>query len=153
MPRRTIPCPHCGQQVSVYKNPVPTVDVIIVQPDKGVVLIKRRYEPLGWALPGGFVEYGESVESAAEREAWEETGLRVRLRELLGVYSDPSRDPRLHTISTVFIAAADETESLKGGDDAAEARFFPLNGLPKLAFDHAKIVQDFARLHAARYGV
>jgi len=151
--RRTIPCTHCGQDVIAYKNPIPTVDIIIAQPGRGVALVRRRFEPLGWALPGGFVDYGESVESAAVREAWEETGLKVDLRGLLGVYSDPARDPRLHTISSVFIAATDAPEFIKGGDDAAEARFFLLNDLPELVFDHEKIMRDFARLYAEQYGV
>ena len=135
------------------KNPVPTVDIVIVQPGKGVALVERRFAPLGWALPGGFVDYGETVEAAAVREALEETHLNVRLRELLGVYSDPARDQRLHTISTVFIAVTDEAQQIRGGDDAAAAAFFPLSGLPELAFDHAVILDDFARKFARRYGL
>ncbi len=146
-------CPHCGGTVRAHKNPVPTVDIVIVQPGKGVVLVERRFAPLGWALPGGFVDYGESVEQAALREALEETGLRVRLQELLGVYSDPARDARLHSISTVFIALADRVEEIRGGDDAAAAAFFPLTALPALAFDHASILDDFTRKHAKRYGL
>jgi len=146
-------CTQCGAEFQIYKNPVPTVDIIIAQPGKGVALVERRFEPLGWALPGGFVDYGETVEAAAVREALEETHLVVSLRELLGVYSDPARDKRLHTISTVFIAVTDEAEQIRGGDDAAKAAFFPLSGLPKLAFDHAAILDDFARKFAKRYGV
>jgi 8-oxo-dGTP diphosphatase len=123
------------------RNPVPTVDTIIEVPD-GVVLIKRRYEPEGWALPGGFVEYGETVEAAAVRETEEETGLHVRLTDLLGVYSDPRRDPRRHTISVVFIGTADGTPT--AADDAAEAGVFTAASLPApLAFDHGRILADY----------
>ena len=135
------------------KRPAPTVDIVIAQPGKGVALVQRRFEPLGWALPGGFVDYGETVEVAAVREAFEETNLTVRLQELLGVYSDPARDKRLHTISTVFIAVTDEAEQIRGGDDAEAAAFFPLSELPGLAFDHAVILDDFARKFAKRYGL
>lgn len=151
---RDIACPLCGGPVRAYCNPVPTVDILIACPGRGIVLVKRRNEPLGWALPGGFVDYGESVEAAALREAREETGLVVRLQELAGVWSDPSRDVRLHTISTVFVAVTDAPERLCGGDDAAEARFFPLAALPApLVFDHALIVKDFAERLAGRYGL
>ncbi len=123
------------------RNPVPTVDTIIEVPD-GVVLIKRRYEPEGWALPGGFVEYGEPVEAAAIREAQEETGLAVTLTELFGVYSDPQRDPRRHTIGIVFIASA--TGEPVGADDAADAGVFTAEALPApLAFDHGQILADY----------
>jgi 8-oxo-dGTP diphosphatase len=135
------------------KHPVPTVDIVIAQPGKGVALVQRRFEPLGWALPGGFVDYGETVEAAAVREALEETQLTVRLQEILGVYSDPARDKRMHTISTVFIANTDEAEQIRGGDDATAAAFFPLSELPGLAFDHAAILDDFARKFAKRYGL
>ena len=135
------------------KHPAPTVDIVIAQPGKGVALVRPRFEPLGWALPGGFVDYGETVEAAALREALEETHLTVCLQELLGVYSDPARDKRLHTISSVFIATTDEAEQIRGGDDAAAAAFFPLSELPELAFDHAAILDDFARKFAKRYGL
>ncbi len=128
------------------RSPSPTVDVVIHEPGLGIVLVERKYAPFGWALPGGFVEYGETVERAAVREALEETSLRVHLEGLLGVYSDPARDARLHTISTVFVASADNPEEVRGGDDAAAARFFSLDALPEvLAFDHGRIVADFAR--------
>ncbi len=124
-----------------YRNPVPTVDIIIETGD-GVVLIRRRNPPPGWAIPGGFVDYGETVERAAVREAKEETGLDVRLTRLLGVYSDPERDPRLHTISTVFVAIA--SGKPVGGDDAAEAAVFNEFTLPTdIAFDHRKILGDY----------
>lgn len=123
-----------------YRNPVPTVDVVIERPD-GVVLIERKNPPYGWALPGGYVDYGETVEAAAVREAKEETGLDVRLRALLYVYSDPTRDPRQHTMSCVFVAEADGDPV--AGDDAGDARVFPLDGLPALAFDHERILDDY----------
>ncbi len=124
------------------RNPAPTVDIIIELDSGGIVLIKRKNPPPGWALPGGFIDYGESAEDAAVREALEETSLRVQLVELLHVYSDPKRDPRHHTISTVFIAKASGIPH--GADDAAEAQVFTEGNLPSpLAFDHAKILQDY----------
>jgi 8-oxo-dGTP diphosphatase len=129
--------------------PRPTVDVII-EAGGGIVLVRRKNPPPGWALPGGFVDGGESVATAARREAREETGLDVELVELLGVYSDPGRDPRgLFTISTVFIGRADGEP--KGGDDAAEARIFPVEALPPdIAFDHPVILGDYRRFRAGR---
>lgn len=125
------------------RNPVPTVDVII-ELSGGIVLIKRRFPPPGWALPGGFVEYGETVEAAAVREAEEETGLRVGLTRLFGVYSDPRRDPRRHTIAVVFIGTA--TGTPVAGDDAGEVCVVTETTLPApLAFDHAQILQDYFR--------
>jgi len=133
--------PHCGCVPSeTPRNPVPTVDIIILIAG-GIVLVKRRFPPLGWALPGGFVDYGESLEQAAIREAKEETGLDVCLQRQFHTYSDPSRDLRRHTISTVFIATA--SGQPQGGDDAAEARIFLRDGLPPLVFDHAQILADF----------
>ena len=127
--------------MSAYRNPAPTVDAII-EVAGGIVLIERRFPPPGWAIPGGFVEYGETVEAAAVREAKEETGLDVTLTDLLGVYSDPRRDPRQHTIAVVFIGTADGVPH--GGDDAAEARVFTATSLPSpLAFDHAVILADY----------
>lgn len=126
-----------------YRNPVPTVDVI-VERSGGVVLIRRRNPPYGWALPGGFVDYGEPLWAAAVREAREETGLEVELTALLHVYSRPDRDPRQHTVSAVFVGRA--TGEPRGADDAAEARVFPLDGFPlPLAFDHAEILADYIR--------
>ena len=126
-----------------------TVD-IIVETAGGIVLVRRRNPPLGWALPGGFVDPGESVAQAARREAKEETGLDVELTELLGVYSDPARDPRgIYTASTVFIGRADGTPV--GGDDAAAARVVPLDALPPdIAFDHATIIADYRRYRAGQ---
>lgn len=129
--------------MTTYKNPVPTVDCVICHPEKGVVLVRRKNPPLGWALPGGFVDYGERVEDAARREALEETSLRVRLVGLLGVYSNPARDPRQHTISTVFLAVAENPEAIRGADDALEARYFSFHSLPDpLVFDHKQILED-----------
>jgi 8-oxo-dGTP diphosphatase len=120
------------------------VDVVIHAPQKGVVLVRRRNPPAGWALPGGFVDYGESVEQAAVREALEETGLTVELYGLLGVYSDPGRDPRQHTMSVVFLAYPLDPSGLTAGDDAAEVAWFPVGKWPTpLAFDHAEILGDF----------
>lgn len=125
------------------RNPAPTVDVVIFAAGRGLVLVERRNPPPGWALPGGFVDYGETCEAAAVREAREETGLDVALTGLLGVYSDPARDPRGHTMSVVYTAQALNLEALQAGDDAARAALFPLDRLPPLAFDHGLIVQDF----------
>jgi ADP-ribose pyrophosphatase YjhB (NUDIX family) len=123
--------------------PVPTVDVIIEVGDR-IVLVRRKHPPPGWAIPGGFIDAGERAQDAAVREALEETGLRVTLTELLGVYSDPVRDPRRHTISTVYIGTAEGTP--EGDDDAAEARLFSERALPSpLAFDHAQILADYFR--------
>lgn len=127
------------------QTPSLTADAIIEltdRPDRPVVLIRRRNPPHGWALPGGFVDVGESVEHAARREALEETGLTVRLVALLGIYSDPDRDPRGHTASAVYVAEA--TGEPQGADDAAEAGIFMPDALPEpLAFDHARILADY----------
>jgi ADP-ribose pyrophosphatase YjhB (NUDIX family) len=122
------------------RGPAATVDVVIEREGK-ILLIRRRYEPLGWALPGGFVDPGEKVGAAAVREAKEETGLDVRLGALLHVYSDPARDPRRPTLSVVFTAQADGEAT--AGDDAGDAGWFALDDLPSLAFDHARIVADY----------
>ncbi|MCS6925063.1 MAG: NUDIX hydrolase [Candidatus Binatia bacterium] len=124
------------------RNPAPTVDVIIELASGGIVLIRRKNPPFGWALPGGFIDYGESAEAAAIREAREETSLDVRLIELLHVYSDPHRDPRRHTIAIVFIARAEGKPH--AADDATEAGIFFEHDLPTpLAFDHARILHDY----------
>lgn len=139
---RNIKCPECSHTVRIYANPFPTVDIIINVENKGIVLIKRKNPPYGWAIPGGFVDYGESVEKAAIREALEETGLDVTLQGVLGVYSNPERDKRMHTISTVFAATAQGRP--QAGDDAAEAHLFPLDQLPSpLTFDHGLIMQHY----------
>ena len=127
---------------STPRNPFPTVDVIIEFEDGRIVLIRRANPPPGWALPGGFVDYGETLEQAARREAKEETGLDVTLVEQLQAYSDPARDPRHHTLSVVFLARA-RGEPV-GADDATEAKAFDPAALPQpMAFDHARIVADF----------
>jgi 8-oxo-dGTP diphosphatase len=123
-------------------SPAPTVDVVIRLGER-VVLVERRHEPRGWALPGGFVDVGETLEAAAVREAREETGLDVRLEEQFHCYSDPRRDPRRHTITTVFVAVAEGEPA--GGDDAARARAFGWDELPPLVFDHAGILDDVRR--------
>lgn len=126
---------------SDHRNPVPTVDIIIRYGD-GIILIKRRNPPEGWAFPGGFVDYGETLEDAAIREAREETGLAVRLIRQFHAYSDPRRDPRQHTISTVFIAEA--SGRAEAGDDAAELGVFDAGNLPEsIAFDHKQILNDY----------
>jgi 8-oxo-dGTP diphosphatase len=124
------------------KNPLPTVDIIIEIAGRGIVLIERKNPPHGWAIPGGFVDYGESLEHAAVREAKEETSLDVKLVEQFYTYSDPERDPRHHTIATVYIATAEGIP--KGEDDAKEARLFSENDLPRpIVFDHSQILRDY----------
>lgn len=125
-----------------YRVPALTVDLIIELNTGGVVLVKRKNPPHGWALPGGYVDYGETLEQAAVREAREETGLRIQLKRQLHTYSDPGRDPRRHTVTTVFVAAA-EGEAV-AGDDAAEIGIFSWDGLPsRMAFDHAEILEHY----------
>jgi 8-oxo-dGTP diphosphatase len=128
--------------MSAFKNPVPTVDCIIELPGEQLVLIRRKHPPLGWALPGGFVDYGERLDLACIREVKEETGLDVQLSEQFFTYSDPTRDARKHTVSTVFIGRAEGAP--KGADDAELAQAFPVDALPKeLCFDHATILDDY----------
>ncbi len=133
-------CPECGTSVQIYRNPVPTVDIII-EVAGGIVLILRKNPPHGWALPGGFVDYGESLEDAAIREAKEETSLDVSLIKQLHTYSDPTRDARLHTISTVFVATA--TGIPIAADDADQLAVFTHTSLPPLVFDHRQILDDY----------
>ena len=115
--------------------------IIIIYKGENILLIKRKNPPYGWALPGGFVDEGETVEQAAVREAKEETDLDVELQELLYVYSDPKRDPRQHTLSVVFTAQSDGQP--QAADDATDLGYFSLEALPNLVFDHAKIANDF----------
>ena len=127
------------------RTPLLATDVIIElhdRPGRPIVLIERKHEPLGWALPGGFVEVGESVENAIVREAAEETNLEISLVTLLGVYSDPDRDPRGHCVSVVYVAsAAGDPVAM---DDAAAVRVYDPAKLPRqLAFDHARILEDY----------
>lgn len=126
-----------------YKNPTPTVDCIVEMPGQRIVLIKRKNEPMGWALPGGFVDEGEPLHEACIREVLEETGLTVSLEEQFFTYSEPARDPRKHTISTVYIGRAQGEP--QGSDDAAQAQAFLFDELPidELVFDHATIVTDY----------
>ncbi len=143
-------CPSCGATVKQYRNPFPTVDIII-ELDRKILLIKRKNPPYGWALPGGFVDYGESLEQAALREAREETGLVVNNLQLLGCYSDPSRDSRMHTISTVYYGQGSGTP--QAADDAADLALFDPRSLPApLCFDHAQIVDDYCKIRGC-YGV
>ncbi len=133
------------QNRMAYRNPTPTVDIIIElidKPDRPIILIERLNPPHGWAIPGGFVDYGESLETAAIREAQEEIGLDVRLLEQFHVYSAPDRDPRQHTISIVFIATATGTPIAQ--DDAKSVGIFaPWEIPPALCFDHGQIVRDY----------
>lgn len=126
----------------MHRNPVPTVDVILRDDEGRVLLIRRRNPPPGWALPGGFVDYGETLEAAAVREAREETSLEVELVRQFHTYSDPARDPRLHTVSVVFLARV-TGGTLQAADDAADAAFFAPDELPEqMAFDHRSIIED-----------
>lgn len=150
-------CPKCGAICGDYRNPFPTVDIIIRQGDK-VVIIKRKNPPYGWALPGGFIDYGETAENAAIREAKEETNLDMSFMRLFGVYSDPKRDPRAHTMSIVYTGEAEGEP--KAQDDAVDIRLVSIYTLVRgdwdeakkefvfpyeLAFDHKKILEDFAK--------
>lgn len=138
-------CPECGHRLRRYRNPTPTVDIIIEYEDQGLVLIERGKPPWGWALPGGFVDYGESLETAARREAKEETGLEVELLGQFHTYSDPRRDPRQHNITTVYVARA--SGQPRSGDDARNLAVFPPENLPEvMAFDHAQILADYLKV-------
>jgi 8-oxo-dGTP diphosphatase len=125
----------------MIKTPLLTVDALIIYEEK-LVLIKRKNPPYKdmFALPGGFVEVGETVEEAVIRESKEETTLEIEIIRLLGVYSDPKRDPRGHTVSIAYIAAG--YGDLNAGDDADEVELFDIYNLPELAFDHNKIIED-----------
>lgn len=125
-----------------YKSPKLTVDAVIIK-NKQILLIKRKNQPFKgkWALPGGFVEYGEKTEEAVIREVFEETGLKTKIKKLVGVYSDPERDPRGHTVSVVYLLEIYKGR-IKSGDDASEAKFFALKDIPELSFDHDHIIND-----------
>ncbi len=142
MAKKTIQCPKCQNEIEVFRNPIPTVDIIIEIESKGIVLIKRKNPPYGWAIPGGFVDYGESLEEAALRETKEETNLDVELVRQLHTYSDPKRDQRHHSISTVYIAKGKGIPQAK--DDALETGIFNESNLPdEIAFDHRSILKDY----------
>ncbi|MFM6189818.1 NUDIX domain-containing protein [Planktothrix sp.] len=130
-----------------YRNPTPTVDIIIElidRPSRPIILIERKNPPFGWAIPGGFVDYGESVETAAIREAKEETGLEIELIEQFYVYSDPNRDLRQHTLSVVFLATA--IGEPQAADDAQHLELFEPWRIPQnLCFDHDRILKDYWR--------
>lgn len=136
-------CPDCGYRWEYYWNPGVTADVIAETGLSGeIILIERRGVPSGWALPGGFIERGESLEETAMREFTEETGMTVRLICQLGTYSNPARDPRKQTVSTVFIGEANGTA--KAGDDAKRVGFYNPDHLPAdIAFDHREIIEDY----------
>lgn len=141
--KKKIACPNCTGEVEVWANPLPTVDIIIDMPsEKGIILIHRRNEPRAWALPGGFVDYGETLERAAEREAKEETGLALTGLKQFHAYSDPKRDARAHTISVVFTATGDGLPA--AADDADGIGIFNEETLPAdIAFDHRRILADY----------
>lgn len=147
---------HGGRRLSVEassgdeRRPLLAVDVIIRRPDGSVVLVKRKNPPFRdlYAIPGGFVEYGETVEAAAVREAKEETGLDIRILKLLGVYSDPERDPRGHVVSIVYLAE-EVGGKLRASSDAQEVKPFR-KPPPELAFDHQKILKDTLSLKVDR---
>jgi 8-oxo-dGTP diphosphatase len=142
MAEKTITCPGCGFPVKTYRNPVLTVDIIIRIPGKGIVLIERKNPPLGWALPGGFVDYGESLETAAVREAIEETNLELEELKQFRAYSTPERDPRQHTVTMVFTAVG--RGEPRASDDARNLGLFRPEELPtNLAFDHSQILKDY----------
>jgi ADP-ribose pyrophosphatase YjhB (NUDIX family) len=142
MPKKTIRCLKCGNEIEVYQNPIPTVDIIIEIEPKSVVMIKRKNPPDGWAIPGGFVDYGESLEEAAVREAKEETNLDVKSIRQFHTYSDPERDPRHHSISTVYIGKGNGIPRAR--DDALEIGVFNESNLPgEIAFDHGVILTDY----------
>jgi 8-oxo-dGTP diphosphatase len=138
-------CPRCGCETRRHRNPVPTVDIIIELQDRGLVLIERANPPHGWAFPGGFVDYGESLEGAAIREAREETGLTVTLLGQFHTYSDPQRDPRQHTITTVYVAQGEGQP--QAADDARNLGIFAPEQLPPvLAFDHSLILSEYLKV-------
>ena len=149
MKQQTIECPRCQYEIEIYRNPIPTVDIIIEMESKGIILIKRKNPPFGWAIPGGFVDYGESLEEAALREAKEETDLDVERLRQFHTYSDPKRDPRHHSISTVYVGQGRGKPRAK--DDAIEIGIFTESSLPgEIAFDHRLILSDYFKNQPTR---
>jgi 8-oxo-dGTP diphosphatase len=139
---RHLGCPHCGAEIPL-PFPLVTVDCIVTDETGRVLLVRRRYPPPGWALPGGFVEVGETLETAVARELREETGLELTAARQFHAYSDPKRDARHPIVTVVFQGSA--TGTLQAGDDAADARFFPLGALPEeMAFDHLEILRELS---------
>jgi len=128
-----------------YKNPKLTADGVIIRKGK-ILLIKRKNEPFKgkWALPGGFVEYGERVEETVIREVYEETGLKTSVKKIFGIYSDPNRDPRGHIVTVVYLLNIKGGE-LKCDNDASDVKFFDIKDLPELSFDHNIILKDIFR--------
>jgi ADP-ribose pyrophosphatase YjhB (NUDIX family) len=147
-------CPACGQEFRSFRYPIPTVDILIRREKgerDGVILVRRKNPPSGWAIPGGFIEYGERAEDCAVREAREETGLDVTLGGILGVYSDPGRDPRFHTISVVYLAEG--VGEPRAGSDAGDVGVFTEDDLPvEIAFDHRRILADYFVRHGRSQG-
>jgi len=140
-------CPRCGEVLRLYRNPLLAVDIVIEVPGEGIILIERQNPPFGWAIPGGFVDYGETLEAAARREAREETGMEVVDLKQFHAYSDPKRDLRAHTVSVVFTAIGRGVP--QAADDAKNLQIFPLDRLPEgLAFDHALILSDYFDMKA-----
>ncbi|HVP39164.1 MAG TPA: NUDIX hydrolase [Candidatus Saccharimonadales bacterium] len=135
-------CERCGAQVRTWQRAAVTVDMLI-QVDRRLVLVYRKNDPVAWALPGGYCNYGERLEDAARREALEETGLELNGLEQFHTYSEPDRDPRQHSVSTVFLARGRGTP--RAGDDAGEVGLLdPFTEVPHpLAFDHSRIVRDY----------
>lgn len=136
-------CPHCGRPTGRWDQPRLTVDAVVRNERGEILLIERGQPPPGWALPGGFVDAGETLEAAVARELREETGLTALAVRQFRTYSDPDRDPRHHTVTTVFLV--DTEGEPEAGDDAVSARFFPPDRLPTpLVFDHGRILADVA---------
>ncbi|MBI2598387.1 MAG: NUDIX hydrolase [Candidatus Diapherotrites archaeon] len=135
------------ERVLSNKYPFPTVDAVIKYYKngkfEGIVLVDRKFPPLGWAFPGGFVEHNETLEKAVAREVMEETGLHITGLEQFHTYSEPKRDPRIHTISTVFLCKAEG--KIQSGSDAKNVKVFPLEQIPPLCFDHQKILEDLKK--------
>ena len=143
---KPVVCPHCKEPTDRYEQPRLTVDAVVQNERGELLLIERKNEPPGWALPGGFVDEGETLETAVARELAEETGLRAIDVMQFHTYSNPARDPRHHTVSTVFLVRAEGQP--RAGDDAGQAAFFPADALPDpIAFDHRQILEDVGRYH------